>query len=107
MLPFPEFDRLSFLLFSYFKNDKVFIRPDSGLKPFTGTVITKEDIEDNLRDYHILKSTVDDDELILIAEYQDIKDEIKKMDILFMLFVLGVINLIFLKSMELLQYLIK
>lgn len=65
-------------LFEYFKTDKLFIRPNSGRKLFTGTTVgykwfTKElDII-----YDLPSSKFDQQEIVLIAKAQEVYEEVR------------------------------
>ena len=59
----------------WFESFDLFIRPDSGLKPFTGMLLEFDDIENNTYNWALLKSTVDPNELIIIAPPKKIIEE--------------------------------
>ena len=60
-------------IFDMFMGSWVFIRPNSGCKEFTGTIIGKKHFEKELT-YEIFKN-VKDEELVLISSYKEIPDE--------------------------------
>ena len=74
MLPYAEFVRRSKEIFDLMGTNKLFIRPDSGLKTFAGTTIHKDEFEYEINTLEQLTSVIDDT-IILISKIQPIERE--------------------------------
>ena len=74
MLPYAEFVRRKESIYKIFKTNKLFIRPDSGLKTFAGTTIHYDDFDYEINTLNQLTS-VQDDTIILIASIKSILKE--------------------------------
>lgn len=74
MLPYGEFKRRGEQAFDYFKTNKLFIRPDSGLKTFAGTTIHLDDFDYEINTLDKLTSATDDT-IILISKIKPIHKE--------------------------------
>lgn len=70
MLPYHDLKNLFSYYCDLFKTDKLFIRPNSGLKSFEGGIYTL----DNLND---IEKSIDNNELCLISTTKDIKKEFR------------------------------
>ena len=74
MLPYAEFIRSKETIYNLMETNKLFIRPDSGLKTFAGTTIHKDDFEDEINSLEQLTSVMDDT-IVLISRIQPIEKE--------------------------------
>lgn len=74
VVPFVEFVEKRNWWYDVFKTDTVFIRPNSGTKVFTGTVIPKKDFDYEINCLKQLSGVVDST-LVLVSPGVQIKDE--------------------------------
>lgn len=74
MLPYGEFLKRREKVYDLFNTNKLFIRPDSGLKTFAGTTIHLEDFDYEINTLEKLTS-VEKDTIVVIAPIQPIEKE--------------------------------
>lgn len=74
MLPYGEFKKRKENVFNLMNTNKLFIRPDSGLKTFAGTTIHVDDFDYEINTLEKLTAVLDDT-IILISNIQPIKKE--------------------------------
>lgn len=74
MLPYGEFKKRKESVFELMNTNKLFIRPDSGLKTFAGTTIHLDEFDYEINSLENLTSVLDNT-IILIANIQPIKYE--------------------------------
>lgn len=74
MLPYGEFKKRKKQVFDLLNTNKIFLRPDSGLKTFAGTTIHLDDFDYEINTLDQLTSVVDHT-IILISNIQPIKHE--------------------------------
>lgn len=74
MLPYKEFLRRKDGIYSLFNTNKLFIRPDSGLKTFSGTTVHLDDFDIELKSINEF-SSVKEDTIILISGIKPIEEE--------------------------------
>src|SRR5690606_3444445 len=73
MLPFGELNRQKEFLFQCLGEEKIFIRPNSGFKIFTGKVVTRDSWDEDLRLFGFY--SVEADKLVIASKSQDIFGE--------------------------------
>lgn len=74
MLPYGEFLRQHRRIYGLFNTDKIFLRPDSGSKTFTGLAIHEDDFEHETNTLNKLLN-VDHDSMVLVASCKKIDVE--------------------------------
>ena len=73
MMPYGDLRRRKDDLYTYFNDDKIFIRPNSGNKQFTGMIVEKHDFEDCIKLAGFYD--VEPDLLVVVSNVHDIEKE--------------------------------